>query len=136
MLAQDIQTLRQRFADQWSGSIPVFYDLAPVAERPTNAPYVHFSVRPGASQHYTGSGTNGTLKQLGRVWLQIFIPAQGGDAVAIALSDQFATVFRNWTSADGVVHCYTPDHQGPILDKSGMMMFTVSIPWDSVRPYS
>lgn len=134
MITADILALQNRFVDEWDDSIPVFYDLQPLEERPVDALWCRFSVIPGASNHHLGGRETGFKRQLGRVWLQVFVPAQSGTAEALTVIETFASIFRNWRTDE--IQCETEQMGGATKDEeTGMMMFTVSIPWVSFRPY-
>ena len=134
MITTDIQTLTQRFMDEWNDAIPAFYDGQKYAD--PDGPYALFSVIPGSTQRYAGSTTNGTMLSRGRVWLRVFIPPQTGEAVAQATIDHFTSIFINWESADGALQCATPQHDAKGTDSlNKMTMFKVTVPYVSVRHY-
>lgn len=134
MITADILALQNRFVDLWDNGVPVFYDLQTNEARPVDALWCRFSVIPGGSKHYLGDREHGYKLQLGRVWLQVFIPEQSGTADAFNLIEKFTTIFRNWRTDE--ILCETEQLNGATRDEeTGMAMMTVSIPWQSIRPY-
>lgn len=133
MIFQDVQTLQTRFVDEW-GAIPVFYDLQASEARPVDSIWCRFSVNPGASIHYLGGKSNGVKRRVGRIWLQIFIPAGDGSGQALEAIDAFTAIFANWSN--DLIQCETETVAGPFADKeTGMTMMTANIPYTSFHDY-
>lgn len=132
MITTDLQILNQRFVDEWdSDAITTIYQNDLVTEPDDNTEFVRFSVIPGAAAHYLGGTSNGMLRQLGRVWLQIFVPHQRGAGGAMGYADDFIAIFRNWRSADGTVSCHDSNIS---IDPTGShYQVTVSIQYESLR---
>lgn len=130
----DRKTLTARFKAAWNPTVPALYDNQPNVTMPTTA-YVHFSVRQGDSQHYAGDRFTGSKLQLGRVWIQVFVPAQTSTGLADSLLDAFCAIFENWNSDDYAIEVATRDDNAPAMQPNGMMMFSTSIPWKSIRDY-
>ena len=138
MLLDDTQALTQHFVSNWatvSTTVPVFYDNQPNAIPPAKAAWVRFSVRLGGSIHHAGSADDGVKKQLGRVWLQIFVPSQTGMGKAYTLAEGFALMFRNQRLDSHQIHLSTEDVSDPRDAGDSMMMMTVSVPFESYRRY-
>lgn len=132
-IAPVIRTLRQRFVSQWGSDIPVTYDLQPDAPRATGA-YCHFRVTRGTTDHNAGSIDTGEATQFGRVWLQVFVPMDQGDALAQSLLDRFGNIFGNWRNSDPEIYCHLPD-VGPEGQVDGRFMMSVSVPYDAFLRY-
>lgn len=134
MLSQDITALRQHFADNFDpAGLPVIYQNAPLTDIAEGAPFLRFTVIPGASFHRSGDGTSGTMVQQGRVWLNISIPEGTGDALMLTVVDAFSACFRNQRIDQDII-CKTPD-VGSATTRDGYLSIAVSIPWESYRHY-
>lgn len=136
MITTDYQALRQHFINGWSAfpAVPVLYDNQPNERVEPKLQFVRFSVRAGASFHHAGSAQDGTRIQRGRVWLQIFTPAEMGDGEALAIADEFAALFRNKRIGDAI-QLKTEDIQTDPNARDGYFMISVSVPWESYRSY-
>lgn len=131
VITQDFDLLTNRFVDEWDASVPAFFELQPDFEAPLDTAWVRFTIRPGAPVTRHGGRTHGFTKRVGRIYLQIFVPANGGDALAIELVDRFSTIFRYWY-ADNLV-CDAETVYAPKEDENGMVQYMVSIPYSSTR---
>lgn len=133
MITQDIDTLTIRFLDEWQGDgLPVVYDLQPQADHPDG--YIHFSVKMGGSRHAYGDAKSGGKKQIGRVWIDVVVPDEEGTARGTKLIEDFCAIFRNWT--DNIIQCETEDMSQPYTIDGGLVRFSASVPFTSIRPYS
>ena len=148
MFDKDIQALTAHFVSSWptvSDAVPAFYDNQPNADPPLDEPFVRFSVIMGGSRHYAGDAIHGVMKQIGRVWLRIYFPAQTGLAVAHELASGFAAMFRNQSFDEDAIQCATEQPEAPInvvsdfasaaAEANGMLMLKITIPFDSFRSY-
>lgn len=129
--------LKQHFVDNFRDDIPCVYTNLPHAPIGEKELWMRFSVRAGESFHHAGSAANGILAQQGRVWLQVFTPSGQGEGDAIALLEEFASLFRNrrLAHAAGTVHLATQDIDTNPVETDGYLMTTVSIPWESFSRY-
>ena len=135
MLSLDYRALTEHFTLR-SGVFtdPIFYANQPNSQPPVNSIWMRFSVIPGASQNHAGGAQDGVKKQLGRVWLQIFVPEQTGVGHAYDIADLFATMFRNKRIQD-IISTQTEEINIVPDGGDGMLMMTVSIPYESYRSY-
>lgn len=133
MLTTDFETIKQRFVDQWTNTVTTLYDNAPNQTLDPTLPYVRFSVIAGASEHAGGNAATGLKRQLGRIWLDIYIPRQQGEKAALDLIDEFAPIFRNWRSDDAALHCKTEEISR--RDEEPYYRVKVQFEWESLRSY-
>lgn len=132
MISQDLNSLTNRFTSQWTGTLPIVYDLAPQRDYPNGK--VSFSVVLTSSRHLYGDVFSGAKRQNGFVELNIDIPDEHGDRDAVEMMEEFATIFRNWS--DGSVCCQT-EYITPMMKlDSGLIRFRISVSFYSVRPYN
>ena len=134
-LSLDLAAIRNRFLDQWDRDavLTVFEnagDQFGPADPDEKEPFVRFSINPGSQAFAMGTGI---YSQIGRVWLQVFIPANDGIAAGYALADQFTAIFRDWRSDDGCVR--TSDAMVTQIPggEDGYYQINISVKWESLR---
>lgn len=133
-LTLDLQTLHDRFNDQWDAvTTATLFMNAPAVDVVETEPFVRFSVTPGDNFISYGGSDGGVYTQLGRAWLQIFVPVNDGDATAFELADAFTAIFRNWKSADGCLRCLDHEINTTPDVESTYLQINVSIRWESLR---
>ena len=102
----DIAAINTRFYSLWDSSVPVVMDNDFNTPEHT-VPWCRLSIQAGFSER--ASIASRTYRQFGRVYLQIFVPAQRGTAEGWALAEAFSTIFRDWLSADQRIRFATPE---------------------------
>lgn len=130
-LALDLDAIRERFVDQWDDqAVTTVFANGDLVDPDETEPFVRFSINPGSRAIVTGE--NG-YSQIGRVWLQIFVPPSEGTMMGYDLADQFTAIYRNWISPDQCVQTWK-EHIDTIPNGSkGMFQINVSIEWESIR---
>lgn len=127
----DTAALRERFVEEWDAdrTVTTYANGDPVD--PDEAePFVRFAISPG-NRALTYGGE--IYSQLGRVWLQIFVPKGEGDALAYELADDFTSIFRGWRSDDGCLRMGDVDVMSIPSGENGNYQVNVSIQWESMR---
>ena len=124
-------TCEGMFATGWallSSPPPVNYENTPF-NAPSNAPWVRMVIRPGASA--TGSiGPDIMNINLGRVWVQIFVPENTGTDEARTLADSAAAIFAHQRK-NGLL--FLAAEYTAVGAANGLYQYNVSIPY---RRYS
>lgn len=105
----DLEIIRTRFLTQWNAAVPVVLDNEPAIDEPNGKVWARFSVLPGAERR--ASIARNTYEQLGRVYLQVFIPDGEADKDGWALAEAFAATFRDWKSPDWRIRFDTPEYR-------------------------
>lgn len=99
----DLTAIRARFRTQWTATypaVPFVYDNEPALDEPEGI-WVRFSVLPGAERRRSIAAQR--YEQLGRVYLQIFMPRGDADIApndGWKMADSFAASFRDWRSTE------------------------------------
>lgn len=126
-LNDDIATINTRFFDIWPISVHVVQDNDTNEPEPS-ATWCRLSIQPGARLRQT-LGERRYL-QLGRVYLQIFVPAQMGWDQGWALADTFNEIFNEYRSPDYRINFGAPEFRVSDAEKE---YFTVicSAPYTS-----
>lgn len=130
--ALDFAALRERFVTEWDDEIATFFANEEAEDPDESEPYVRFSVNPGNRAPYL-SGDDPVFSQLGRIWLQIFMPKNRGTVEAYDLADQFIAIFNGWKSADGAIRIYQSDTMQQPSGENGTYQVNVSIAYESLR---
>lgn len=121
----DLTTIRARFLDHWDASIPVVFDNEkPITEPVTT--WARLSVVPGKERRR--SIAMRTYEQLGRIYLQLFVPDGEEDGDGWQLAESFAATFRDWLSDDYRIRCDVPEFRTENTDGEPYMIL-VSIPY-------
>lgn len=128
--ALDFEALRARFATEWDDPVPTYFANEEAGDPDESEPYVRFSVIPGNAAPYMISGVT---SQLGRVWLQIFMPKNRGTVEAYDLADRFVGIFKGWRSDDGCLRIYESDTSPQPSGENGMYQVNVSIRYEALR---
>lgn len=130
-LALDTAALRARFLDEWDDeAITTVFANGEDVDVDETQPFVRFSISPGSKAHIMGADI---YSQLGRVWLQIFMPAHSGTATAYEIADRFTAIFRRWRSDDGFLRCGDEDITTIPSGENGVFQVNVSIRFESIR---
>jgi hypothetical protein len=125
-LQDDIEAINTRFYALWPSATLVIADNDRNTDTPEDAVWCRFSIVPGAERRVTiGSKT---WEQLGRVYLQIFVPDERGTSEAYALANTFTTIFREWASPDYRIRFSTPEFR-PSNEDGEPFTLVVSIPF-------
>lgn len=123
----DIIALSDRFLDQWGDLTPVSMEGLPALPDQDDA-WVRFTIRPGKQRYFGGNGNH--YEQLGRVYLQIFVPTGQGDGLAYELAERFIEIFRDYRVENLI--CETPDLD--VVGEDGpWLQVNVSVFWRSIR---
>lgn len=132
-LALDFAALRERFLEEWDDPVHTIFANEEAEDPDETVPYVRFSINPGNRAAILG-GDQRIVSQLGRVWLQIFLPKNFGTVDAYDLADRFIAIFQKWRSDDGCVRTNgEADTQQQPAGENGTYQVNVSIPWESLR---
>lgn len=131
-MSLDFEAIRERFVTEWNDAVPTYFANEEAEDPDESQPYVRFSINPGNEARYLG-GEPPTYSQLGRIWLQIFMPKNYGTVDGYDLADTFKAIFRKWKSDDGCVRTSVADTQSFPVGENGMFMITVSIAYESLR---
>jgi hypothetical protein len=108
-------------------SLPTFHDNADVEDKPSDARWCRFSVRPGIDRQIA-LGASKRFRTPGVAIAQLFAPINKGDATLYEVADAIKTAFRAVT-ADGV-HYQVPYTQ--VVGKvSGQWQINVVCPFDA-----
>ena len=130
-LVLDLNAIRERFIDQWDDEVLTLFENGDSVDPNEAEPYVRFSINPG-NRALIGGGQ--FYSQLGRVWLQIFIPPGEGQIMGMEIADRFCTMFRNWKSDDGCVRTYG---EGDVVSipsgENQTYQINVSVAWEAKR---
>lgn len=127
----DLSAIRTRFRTQWktaNPTVPFVYDNEPPVDEPTGI-WVRLSVNPGAERRRSIASKK--YEQIGRVFLQIMIPRTAdfaGDEDAWKLADSFASIFRDWRSADYRILFDVPETRSIDTDEAYYIIL-VSVPY-------
>lgn len=129
-LTLDIATIRERFIAEWDDEAVQTIHANEGVDPDETKPYVRFIINPGAKRLIARPSV---YSQLGRVWLQILVPAGNGDADAYELADKFIAVFHEWRSEDGCLRTNEGDTTTIPNGQNEMFQVNVSIPFESIR---
>lgn len=123
----DFEELRTRFHELWPQDVIYTYDNDPNIAEPTST-WARLSLQPGAQLHR--SAFSRSYLQLGRVFLQIFVPAQLGTTPGLELAQVFIDTFRDWHNEFASLRCGVPEFRVSDVEKE---YFTVicSVPYES-----
>lgn len=102
--ASVLQALRQRFVTGWGTTTVMVFDNEPVTNLDVTKAWTRFVVRPNVSERVS-FGDAGVERKMGILVGTVFVPKGSFDGDAYDLADSFASIFRNWRSADGVIKC-------------------------------
>lgn len=130
--ALDFAALRERFVTEWDDEIATFFANEEAEDPDESEPYVRFSVNPGNRAPYLG-GSDPMDSQLGRIWLQIFMPKNRGTVEAYDLADRFIAIFKGWRSDDDAIRIYQSDTMQQPSGENGTYQVNVSIAYESLR---
>ena len=139
-LVTDAAAIRTRFLAQWTGSITfagnpksiqTIYQNGQQMAVDESLPYVTFSIIPGDNERLS-LGANALHSQLGRVWLQIFVPVGEGASLAMAVADTFKAIFENWTTTDGAIR-FSAATTVPVTGDAVWHQVNVSVPYESIH---
>ncbi len=122
--------LRARFNDQWNrDEITTVYDNQPLSETNDRDAFVRFAIRFNDEDRIaTGDVAMHIMK--GRIYLQIFVPKESGDAQTYTLSDKFIAIYRNWEQDDPSIVCGTARvEMAPT--KEPYFQMNVSVPFEA-----
>lgn len=125
----DIIAINSRFYALWPEGVPVVMDNDANSFEPTQT-WARLSIQPGFSVRASIAAR--TYRQLGRVYLQIFVPAQHGTSPGWDLAETFSTIFRDWRSSDQRILFNTPEFR---ISNAEPEYFTVicSIPYEATH---
>lgn len=112
------------------------HDNGPARQFPEGKVYCRFTVVMGDQQPFAGASDTGLVKQLGRIWLQVFLPEQAGVGAGDPLIADFVQMFRHARLDEGRLTCGTPEFGRNNTPKNGYVMRSVNIPFHSLRRYS
>lgn len=121
----DLTVIRTRFFALWPSATIVLLDNDTNTAQPKTL-FARLSIQPGAQRRL--SIASKTYEQLGRVYLQIFVPSEQGTRVGFELAETFTNIFRDWSSADYRVRFDTPEYRTSEEEKA---YFTIlcSVPY-------
>lgn len=127
----DLDAIRNRFVDEWDfEAVQTAMANGDALNFEEGEPGVRFSINPGVRRLIGGERL---YSQLGRIWLQIFVPKGAGAMMGFDLADRFTAIFRQWASDDGCVRIMG-EHIDQIPNgENGYYQINVSIEWQSVR---
>lgn len=119
--------LRTRFNSIWANRTTVDFPNHKFDQPSPPAPWCRFRVSNGASARLgIGAGT-AYERNLGIIFVQIFIPDDSDVTVGYAHADTVAGIFRDWGGT--TVQCRTPRIKEIGSDGSGYFQINVSIPF-------
>lgn len=119
--------LRTRFNAIWASRTTVDFPNHTFIQPSPPAPWCRFRVTNGASDRMSiGAGTN-LYRNLGIIFVQIFIPDDTDVTVGYGHADVAAGIFRDWGGA--TVQCRTPNIKEVGSDGLGWFQINVSIPF-------
>jgi hypothetical protein len=121
----DILAINARFRQTWDQSIPYMLDNEPTIEEP-GVLYAHLQVDPGNRDRLSISKRS--YKQIGRIILDVYVPA--GDAVedGWALIEQFSAAFTDWHTDDYRLRCDPPEYRTDDVEDDWFII-TASVPY-------
>lgn len=105
-LKQDFTAIRTRFFQLWPSNVPTILDNDPDTPEP-NTIWARLSIEPGSRANPSLGSRR--YRQLGRIYLQIFVPAQTGMNAGWDLAEVFTTAFSDWRSPDYRIMSFAPD---------------------------
>lgn len=88
--------LRTRFNTMWGSTTPIAWANAEFTPPSPPSPWVRFVVSDGQSTQTTVGASTNNHRHYGVVYVQIFVPLDAGDSVALGYADTIAGIFRNW----------------------------------------
>ncbi|MFZ4165310.1 hypothetical protein [Brevundimonas sp. NPDC058933] len=127
----DLDAIRTHFVDSWDfDTIQTVMANGEALDLKEDEPAVRFSINPGTRRLIGGDRL---YQQLGRVWLQIFVPKQQGAMMGFDLADKFTGLYRHWQSEDGCVRIEGEHVEQIPNGENGYFQVNVSVEWRSVR---
>lgn len=127
----DLTAIRLRFQEIWGAAypdVPYVFDNEPPVEEP-DGPWVRLSVQPGVQRRRPGVAIT-TYEQLGRAYLQVFIPDNEGDHDGWAMAEAVGDGFRDWRSEDWTLWVQAPTYS-TAQQEGEPFMILVSVPYRS-----
>lgn len=125
----DLTAIRAHFMTQWAAdnpSVAFVLDNEPAIDEPIKQTWARMSVAPGAERRR--SIYSKTYEQLGRVYLQVFVPVGLADGNGWTIAESFAAAFRDWKSSDYRIRFDTPEFRTSDIDKVYYAII-VSVPY-------
>lgn len=119
--------LRTRFNSVWASRIPVDYPNHSFTLPSPPAPWCRFRVTNGASERMSVGAVTNLYRNLGIIFIQIFIPDDSDVTVGYGHADAAADIFRDWGGA--TVQCRTPVIKEIGSEGSGYFQINVSVPF-------
>jgi hypothetical protein len=122
--AQNLE-IQARFKAAWGTTTPVSYPN--VSFTPPSTAWVRLTILSGEESRLTFGAETNNYRNVGVIVIQVFTPANQGNAAALALADQAAAVFRGWCGATVRCRSATMREIGP--DAAGKYQVNISIPF-------
>lgn len=119
----DITDIRAHYLDTMT--LTTVFDNDPDTDQPTGM-WARLSVIPGAE--FRQSIASRTYEQLGRAYLQVFVPEGTSDNAGWQQANLFVAAFRDWSSPDYRVRFATPEYRTSDAE-DGHFMILVTIPY-------
>jgi hypothetical protein len=128
----DLTVIRSRFQSIWSAAypdVPYVFDNEPPVDEP-GGPWVRLSVQPGVQRRRGRNSQGITYDQLGRVYLQVFVPDDEGDHDGWTMAEFVGHGLCDWRSHDWSLWIQSPTYSTSSQDGEPFMIL-VDLPYRS-----
>jgi hypothetical protein len=119
---------------QAPAGVTMVYAGQPNVDLDPTKPFIRFTLGPIDTERESFSAS-GRERAYGRVYIDVFVPRQSGDALLYDLADQCAAAFRNWRwrSGEDGLDCKTPSTT--ITEEPDWLRAKISVKWESIHSY-
>ena len=121
--------LRDKFDTEWADRIPVDWPNIAFDQPSPPAPWCRFRISGGERWRTTFGSHKNNYRNVGLIFIQIFVPVDTGDDEAFQRADEAAEIFRSWGGTN--IQCRTPVIKEIGADGSGYYQVNVTIPFSS-----